>query len=403
MTVGRSTLDRWIVAYRAGGFDALVPAERRRQLVCDVELLDLAVRLKRENPARTATHIVELIVTDLAGQERDRQVPSARTVQRHFARLGLNVRPTAPAGGVRPVRSRQAVNDLWVGDVAHGPEGRRPQGAAVRVHGRPLPADRRPPVGPSRGRAPARSRPAARARVPGCPSGSTWTTAARSCRTSCSASARCSGSGSCTPAPAARKDGEDRTVLRHRPGPVPGRDRRRPARPRWRSSTGCSPPGSRPATTTGPTAKPPRRRCSGSPPPASPTCPPRACCGKRSCGPRPAPSPRPRWCRCTATATRSTPRWSAVACSWCSTRSTSATSRSATTAATSASRSRTNSRSTCTPRPPPSRPTCSTACRRPRPGSTTSRSSSRAPAGHPPDHQLRRPRPRRRAARRCGR
>ena len=118
-TVGRSTLDRWIVAYRAGGFDALVPAERRRELVCDVELLDLAVKLKRENPRRTATHIVELIVTELAGQ--DRQVPSDRTVQRHFARLGLNVRPDgSPPEAFGRFEAAQ-VNDLWVGDVAHGP------------------------------------------------------------------------------------------------------------------------------------------------------------------------------------------------------------------------------------------------------------------------------------------
>jgi putative transposase len=118
--VGRSTLDRWIVAYRTGGFDALIPAERRCEPVSDVELLDLAVKLKRENPARTATHIVELIVTELAGQ--DRQVPSDRTVQRHFARLGLNVRPdgTAPAAFGR--FEAAAVNDLWVGDVAHGPK-----------------------------------------------------------------------------------------------------------------------------------------------------------------------------------------------------------------------------------------------------------------------------------------
>ncbi len=58
--VGRSTLDRWIRAYRTGGFDALVPAQRRRRPVSDVELLDLAVRLKRENPKRTAAHVVEL-------------------------------------------------------------------------------------------------------------------------------------------------------------------------------------------------------------------------------------------------------------------------------------------------------------------------------------------------------
>jgi putative transposase len=117
--VGRSTLDRWIVAYRDGGFDALVPAERRRRLVCDVELLDLAVKLKRENPARTAAHIVELIVTELAGQ--DRQVPSDRTVQRHFARLGLNVRPDGSPPEAFGRFEAATVNDLWVGDVAHGP------------------------------------------------------------------------------------------------------------------------------------------------------------------------------------------------------------------------------------------------------------------------------------------
>ncbi|MFU8841652.1 MAG: transposase, partial [Nitriliruptoraceae bacterium] len=118
-TVGRSTLDRWIVAYRVGGFDALVPAERRRQPVCDVELLDLAVRLKRENPRRTAAHVVELLVTDLAGQ--DRQVPSKRTVQRHFALLGLNHRPDGTAPEAFGRFEAAEVNDLWVGDVAHGP------------------------------------------------------------------------------------------------------------------------------------------------------------------------------------------------------------------------------------------------------------------------------------------
>jgi len=118
--VGRSTLDRWIRAYRGGGFDALVPAVRRREPVSDVELLDLAVRLKRENPQRTATHIVELLVTELAGQGR--QVPSDRTVQRHFARLGLNVRPDGSPPEAFGRFEAAAVNDLWVGDVAHGPK-----------------------------------------------------------------------------------------------------------------------------------------------------------------------------------------------------------------------------------------------------------------------------------------
>jgi putative transposase len=118
-TVGRSTLDRWIVAYRTGGFDALIPAERERNPTCDVELLDLAVKLKRENPRRTATHIVELLLTELAGQAR--QVPSVRTVQRHFARLGLNVRPDGRPPEAFGRFEAAKVNDLWVGDVAHGP------------------------------------------------------------------------------------------------------------------------------------------------------------------------------------------------------------------------------------------------------------------------------------------
>lgn len=125
--VGRSTLDRWIRAYRAGGFDALVPQPRKTGPISDVELLDLAVRLKRENPARTAAHVTELIVTDLAERAQGRQVPSVRTVQRHFARLGVNV-----GGDGRPAEAfgrfeAAGVNDLWVGDVAHGPRiaGRR--------------------------------------------------------------------------------------------------------------------------------------------------------------------------------------------------------------------------------------------------------------------------------------
>lgn len=40
--VGRSTLDRWIRDYRAGGFDALIPQSRKVGPVSDVELLDLA-------------------------------------------------------------------------------------------------------------------------------------------------------------------------------------------------------------------------------------------------------------------------------------------------------------------------------------------------------------------------
>jgi putative transposase len=47
--IGRNTLDRWIRAYREGGFDALVPAPRR-PAEGTPERLELAVALRREQP-----------------------------------------------------------------------------------------------------------------------------------------------------------------------------------------------------------------------------------------------------------------------------------------------------------------------------------------------------------------
>ena len=49
VTVSRASLDRWIRAWRAGGFDALIPAERQVAPRTDAEALELAARLKREH------------------------------------------------------------------------------------------------------------------------------------------------------------------------------------------------------------------------------------------------------------------------------------------------------------------------------------------------------------------
>ncbi|MHB1838119.1 MAG: helix-turn-helix domain-containing protein, partial [Solirubrobacteraceae bacterium] len=75
--VTRTTLDRWIRAYRQGGFDALVPASRRPATGMP-ERLELAVALRSEQPARTAAQIHRIIV------EAEGAAPSARTIQRHL-------------------------------------------------------------------------------------------------------------------------------------------------------------------------------------------------------------------------------------------------------------------------------------------------------------------------------
>jgi len=113
--VSRGTIDRWIRTYRAGGFGALAPVPRAGEPVTDKELLDLAEALKREVPRRTAAQVAEIIRTAKGGG------PSERTLQRHFARLGLNTRPDGRPPQAFSRFEAAAPGELWTGDALHGP------------------------------------------------------------------------------------------------------------------------------------------------------------------------------------------------------------------------------------------------------------------------------------------
>lgn len=89
--VGRSTLDRWVRMLRAGGFEALVPTVRRGVPTTPAEVLELAETLKREVPERTAAQVRRVMLVSVG--EKPMAVPSVRTLQRHYVRVGLNVRP----------------------------------------------------------------------------------------------------------------------------------------------------------------------------------------------------------------------------------------------------------------------------------------------------------------------
>lgn len=121
VTVSRASLDRWIRAWRAGGFDALIPAERQVAPRTEADVLELAAQLKREHPARTAAHIARIIDAERGW------APSARTLQRHFARLELNTRPDGSAPKAFGRFEATACDQLWVSDGLHGPivEGKR--------------------------------------------------------------------------------------------------------------------------------------------------------------------------------------------------------------------------------------------------------------------------------------
>jgi len=115
--VARGTLDQWIRAYRAGGFDALVPKPRVLAPLTPAEVLELAFCLKRERPERTAAQVRQIMLA--AGG----RAPGVRTLQTHLARQGLNVRADGRQAGKVYGRFEATVrNELWTGDGLHGPK-----------------------------------------------------------------------------------------------------------------------------------------------------------------------------------------------------------------------------------------------------------------------------------------
>jgi putative transposase len=114
----RATLDRWVAAYRTKGLAGLEPAPRsdagrpRDQAPWLAE----AARLRRELPARSSAAIVDAI-------GRIHKVwLSERTVRAHLAREGLTraALTSEPAQAFGRFQAERP-NELWCGDVCHGP------------------------------------------------------------------------------------------------------------------------------------------------------------------------------------------------------------------------------------------------------------------------------------------
>jgi putative transposase len=110
--VSRKSLDRWIRAWRAGGFEALCPSPRQVAPRTEPAVLELATALKKENPDRTAAQVARVIAA------HGGWAPSERTLQRHFAREEIG---GGPRGVVHGRFEAGAPNLLWTGDVLHGP------------------------------------------------------------------------------------------------------------------------------------------------------------------------------------------------------------------------------------------------------------------------------------------
>jgi len=111
VVVSRATLDRWIKAWRSGGFDALLPPRRQVTPRTAAEVLDLAAALKRERPERTGAQVARIM------RAHSGWSPSERTLLRHFARLELATRPGGQPPQVFGRFEAPCPNDRWVGDA----------------------------------------------------------------------------------------------------------------------------------------------------------------------------------------------------------------------------------------------------------------------------------------------
>lgn len=113
--ISRVTIDRWILIWRRGGFEALLPSSRCAEPRTAAAVLELAAALKREVPARTAAQVGAILLAH-AGT-----APSQRTLQRHFVRLELNTRPDGLPPRAFGRFEAAAPNERWTGDALHGP------------------------------------------------------------------------------------------------------------------------------------------------------------------------------------------------------------------------------------------------------------------------------------------
>ncbi len=116
VSLSRKTVDRWITARRAGGFDALVPAPRQSLPRTDPQVVELAVGLKKENPARTAAQVRRVLAAQLGW------APSERAIQRWFEARELRARPDGQPPQAYGRFEASAVNEIWTADLMNGPK-----------------------------------------------------------------------------------------------------------------------------------------------------------------------------------------------------------------------------------------------------------------------------------------
>jgi len=129
ITLSARTIENWYYAYRAEGWRALMPADRKDRGSSDIrpELAALLLRAKRERPRRSLTRLVRIMVR--AGRAKPGEL-SRSAVHRLLARHGLSSMPKRGPSAERRSYIYEFPGELLVGDGLHmrrpvvGPDGR---------------------------------------------------------------------------------------------------------------------------------------------------------------------------------------------------------------------------------------------------------------------------------------
>mgnify|MGYP005843417205 CR=1 FL=1 len=117
--VSERTLRRYVAAFKQGGFDALLPKERKDKGLSKAispEALELAAQYRRELPGRSAERIQQLL-------RQQGHVVARSTLERHLRQQGLSGREIKVQQKQVASRrfNRQGRNTLWQSDLKYGP------------------------------------------------------------------------------------------------------------------------------------------------------------------------------------------------------------------------------------------------------------------------------------------
>jgi transposase InsO family protein len=113
------TVEDWYYLYQHGGFAALHPKERsdraKPRFISD-ELVELILRLKRENPRRSVKRIIRVLER---AKKTQRGELTKSTVHRLLQAHGASKQPARGPGAERRSFIHEYPGELWVGDGLH--------------------------------------------------------------------------------------------------------------------------------------------------------------------------------------------------------------------------------------------------------------------------------------------